>query len=163
MPFVCSVCGEHHDQRLLDVRLALPHAIHLLDVDARTRRAWLADDFAVLDDERFFVRGLLELPIPGIDDRFAYGSWVEVSMQDFQELMRHWHDDEQFDAVECAIANELEPYRDTLGLYATLRATAPDKLPAIELADAAHDLVDAQRRGISVGRSDELAAVVLHR
>ena len=163
MPFVCSVCGEHHDQRLLDIRLALPHAIHLLDADARARRAWLADDFAVLDDERFFVRGLLELPIPRIDDRFAYGSWVEVSMPDFQELMRHWHDEAQFDAVECTIANELEPYRDTLGLRGTLRATAPDKLPAIELADASHDLVNAQRRGISVGRSDELAAVVLHR
>ena len=163
MPFVCSVCGEHHDQRLLDIRLALPLVIHLLDADARTRRAWLADDFAVLDDERFFVRGLLELPIPGLEDRFAYGSWVEVSMRDFQELMRHWHDDDQFDAVECTVANELEPYRDTLGLHATLRATAADRLPAIELADAPHDLVDAQRHGISVGRSDELAAVVLHR
>jgi hypothetical protein len=163
MPFVCSVCGEHHDQRLLDIRLGLPHVIHLLDTDARTRRAWLADDFAVLDDERFFVRGLLELPIPGLEDRFAYGSWVEVSMRDFQELMRHWHDDDQFDAVECTVANELEPYRDTVGLHAMLRATAPDKLPAIELADAAHDLVDAQRHGISVGRSDELAAAVLHR
>jgi hypothetical protein len=163
MPFVCSVCGEHHDQRLLDVRLALPHVIHLLDAGARTRRAWLADDFAVLDDERFFVRGLLELPIPRLEDRFAYGSWVEVSMRDFQELMRHWHDDEQFDAVECTVANELEPYHGTLGLHATLRATAADRLPAIELADAPHDLVDAQRHGISVGRSDELAAVVLHR
>ena len=163
MPFVCSVCGEHHDQRLLDIRLGLPHVIHLLDADARTHRAWLADDFAVLDDERFFVRGLLELPIPGLDDRFAYGSWVEVSMPDFQELMRHWHDDEQFDPVECTVANELEPYRDTLGLHAMLRATAPDRLPAIELAAAAHDLVDAQRRGISVGRSDELAAAVHHR
>jgi hypothetical protein len=162
MPFVCSVCGEHHDERLLDIRLGLPHVIHLLDLDARTRRAWLADDFAVLDDERFFVRGLLELPIPGLDGRFAYGSWVEVSMRDFQELMRHWHDEEQFAPVECAVANELEPYRDTLGLHATLRATAPDRLPAIELADAPHELVDAQRRGISVDRSDELAAVVLH-
>lgn len=162
MPFVCSVCGEHHDERLLDIRLGLPHVIHLLDADARTRRAWLADDFAVLDDERFFVRGLLELPIPGLDDRFAYGSWVEVSMPDFQELLRHWHDDAQFAAVECTVANELEPYRGTLGLRATLRATAPDRLPAIELADTPHDLVDAQRRGISVRRSDELAAAVLH-
>ena len=84
-------------------------------------------------------------------------------MPDFQELMRHWLDDEQFDPVECTVANELEPYRDTLGLHAMLRATAPDRLPAIELAAAAHDLVDAQRRGISVGRSDELAAAVLHR
>jgi hypothetical protein len=163
MPFVCSLCGERHDERLLDIRLGLPHVIHVLDADARTRRAWLADDFAVLDDERFFVRGLLELPIPELDHRFAYGSWVEVSMPDFQELMRHWHDEEQFDPVECTIANQLEPYRDTLGLRATLRATAADQLPAIELAAARHELVDAQRRGISLHRSDELAAVVLHR
>ena len=162
MPFVCSVCGEHHDERLLDIRLGLPHVIHALDADERARRAWLADDFAVLDDERFFVRGLLELPIPGLDNRFAYGTWVEVSMPDFQELMRRWHDEAQFEAVECTVANELEPYPETLGLGGTLRATAPDRLPAVELADAPHELVRAQRQGISVGRSDELAAVVLH-
>jgi hypothetical protein len=163
MPFVCSVCGEHHQERLLDIRLGLPHAIHLLDAVSRTRRAWLADDFAVLDDERFFVRGLLELPIAELDDRFAYGSWVEVSMPDFQELMRHWHDEAQFAPVGCAVANELEPYRDTVGLRAMLCATAPDRLPAIVLDAGPHELVDAQRRGISPGRSDELAAVVLHR
>jgi len=163
MPFVCSVCGEHHDERLLDIRLGLPQDIHVLGDAARARRAWLADDFAVLDDERFFVRGLLELPIPGLDDRFAYGTWVEVSMADFQELLRHWHDEEQFAAVGCMLANELEPYRNTSGLQATLRATAPDRLPVVELADAEHELVHAQRAGISVHRSDELAAVVLHR
>ena len=163
MPFVCSLCGEHHDERLLDIRLGLPDVVHALDADERRRRAWLADDFAVLDDERFFVRGLLELPIPELDGRFAYGSWVEVSMPDFQELMRHWYDEAQFDDVECTVANELEPYRGTLGLRATLRATAPDRLPAIELAAAAHELVGAQHDGISLRRSDELAAVVLHR
>jgi hypothetical protein len=162
MPFVCSVCGEHHDERLLDIRLGLPDVIHALDTDARMQRAWLADDFAVLDDERFFVRGLLELPVPGLEDRFAYGTWVEVAISDFQQLMRHWHDEEQFAAVRCTLANELEPYRGTVGLRATLRATAADRLPAVELSDAPHELVSAQRHGISVRRSDELAAAVLH-
>jgi len=76
--------------------------------------------------------------------------------------MRHWHDEDQFAAVECTLANELEPYRGTIGLPATLQATAPDKLPTVELADAEHELIDAQRAGISVDRSDELAAAVLH-
>jgi hypothetical protein len=77
--------------------------------------------------------------------------------------MRHWHDEDQFDPVDCTVANELEPYDDTLGLRATLRATAADRLPAIELTDAPHPLVQAQQDGITLGRSDELAAVVLHR
>jgi hypothetical protein len=160
--FTCSVCGQHHDERLLDIRLGLPGVIHAIDPDERTDRAWLADDFAVLDDERFFVRGLLELPIPDIDDRFAYGTWLEVEMPDFQELMRRWHADEQFAPVDCVLANELEPYRGTVGLRATLHATSADKLPTVELAEAAHELVHAQHEGITVDRSDELAAVVLH-
>jgi hypothetical protein len=160
--FTCSVCGQHHDERLLDIRLGLPGVIHALDPDERAHRAWLADDFAVLDDERFFVRGLLELPIPELDDRFAYGTWCEVAMPDFQELMRRWHSDEQFAPVQCALANELEPFRETTGLRATLQATSPDKLPTVDLADAPHELVRAQRDGITAGRSDELAAVVLH-
>jgi len=160
--FTCSVCGQHHDERLLDIRLGLPGDIHALDADERAERAWLADDFAVLDERRFFVRGLLELPIPELDDRFAYGTWCEVTMVDFQELMRRWHSDEQFAPVDCVLANELDPYRDTTGLRATLHATSADKLPTVDLAEASHELVHAQREGITAGRSDELAAVVLH-
>lgn len=162
MTFVCSVCGQHHDERLLDIRLGLPGAIHALHPDERQERAWLADDFAVLDDERFFVRGLLELPIPELDDRFAYGTWCEVEMTDFQELMQRWHSDEQFAPVGCALANELDPYRATTGLRAMLCATSADQLPRVELADAPHALVHDQRSGITVDRSDELAAVVQH-
>lgn len=162
MAFVCSVCGQHHDERLLDIRLGLPHDIHKLGKEERARRTWLADDFAVLDDERFFVRGLLEVPIPELDSRFAYGTWCEVEMPDFQELVRDWHDEDQFAPVDCVVANELEPYHGTIGLRATLHATSPDKLPTVDLADAPHELVHAQREGITVDRSDELAAAVLH-
>jgi hypothetical protein len=160
--FTCSVCGQHHDERLLDIRLGLPGDIHALDPDERQRRAWLADDFAVLDDERFFVRGLLELPIPELHDRFAYGTWCEVEMPDFQELMRRWHSDEQFAPVRCVLANELDPYFDTTGLRATLHATSPDKLPTVQLDESPHELALDQRAGITADRSDELAAVVLH-
>jgi hypothetical protein len=160
--FVCSVCGEEHDERVLDIRLALPDSIHRLDHDARESRTWLADDFAVLDNEHFFVRGLLELPIPELANRFGYGTWVEVPMRTFSKLLKHWHAPEQFEPVTGYLANELEPYRGTIGLEARLRAISADRLPAVELAEAAHELVHDQRHGISMVRSDELAAVVQH-
>jgi hypothetical protein len=157
--FTCSVCGRYHDERMLDIRADLPDAIFRV---ADRGRAWIADDFAVLDDEHFYVRGLLEVPIPELDDRFAYGAWLEVVRADFTELMGRWRDESQFDPVHGYLANELEPYRATLGLGATLRPTTPDKLPLIELDEGQHELVREQRTGITVGRSDELAAVVLH-
>jgi hypothetical protein len=160
--FVCSVCGEQHDERLLDIRLALPDAIHRLGPEARETRTWLADDFAVLDNEHFFVRGLLELPIPELGSRFGYGTWVEVPMRTFSTLLKLWHDPRQFEPVTGYLANELEPYRGTVGLEARLRAISADRLPSVQLADAPHELVQDQLRGISAGRSDELAAVVKH-
>jgi hypothetical protein len=160
--FTCSVCGRFHDERMLDIRMGLPDDIHALPEDEREERVWLSEDFAVLDDERFFVRGLLELPIPELGDRFAYGAWVEVALQDFGKLMKRWTDPKQFTPVAVVLANELSPYRSTTWLRAELRPTTPDQLPAIELADGEHPLIQDQRRGITAARSDELAAVVLH-
>ena len=160
--FVCSVCGELHAERMLDIRLTLPEPIFSLDEEARAARAWLADDFAVLDEERFFVRGLLELPIPELETRFAYGTWVEVSSGEFGRLLEHWQDPDQFHAAEGTVANELTPYVGTTGLSATLDPVSVDTLPSVTLADADHPLVADQQAGISAGRSDELAATGLH-
>jgi len=163
MGFVCSVCGAFHAERMLDTRMSLPDPIFSLDDDERERRAWLADDFAVLDDDRFFVRGLLELPIRDLQARFGYGTWIEVEGDAFRQLIEHWDDPDQFSPVEGTVANELAPYVGTAGLAARLNPVSLDELPAVTLADSPHPLVADQQRGISTDRSEELAATVLHR
>jgi hypothetical protein len=162
MGFVCSVCGEFHAERMLDIRLSLPDPIFALDDEERDARAWLADDFAVLDEDRFFVRGLLELPILELRSRFGYGTWVEVAADEFRQLLEHWQDPEQFAPVKGTVANELAPYVGTEGLPATLSPVSVDTLPSVTLDDAAHPLVADQQAGITADRSDELAATVRH-
>jgi hypothetical protein len=162
--FVCSVCGEFHAERMLDIRLSLPEPIYALADDERASRAWIADDFAVLDEEHFYLRGLLEIPVPELDSRFGYGTWVEVSAADFNDLLEHWYDADQsrLPTVDATLANELAPYADTAGLAVRVRPVSAERLPAVELADADHPLVAEQQAGISTARSDELAAAVLH-
>ena len=162
MGFVCSVCGEFHAERMLDIRLSLPDPIFALDDEERRARAWLADDFAVLDEDRFFVRGLLELPILELGSRFGYGTWVEVGGDEFRQLLEHWQDPDQFAPVKGTVANELAPYVGTEGLPATLSPVSVDTLPSVTLDDAAHPLVADQQAGITADRSDELAATVRH-
>ncbi|MDX6485282.1 MAG: hypothetical protein QOF43_435 [Gaiellaceae bacterium] len=162
MGFVCSVCGEFHDERMLDIRLGLPDAIHALTDEEREKRAWLSDDFAVLDDEHFYVRGLLDIPIPELEARFGYGIWAEVTQEEFLQLMGRWNDPVQPEPLEAVLANELSPYAGTAGLRVLFRPVSADRLPAVTLLDADHELVADQQRGISATRSDELAATVLH-
>jgi hypothetical protein len=161
--FVCSVCGEFHAERMLDIRMSLPDAVYALDEEERERRAWIADDFVVLDTERHFVRGLLEIPVPELDSRFGYGVWTEVAEADFHELFRRWRDPDPGPAVDAALANELTPYVATTGLGSRLEPVSADRLPLVELLESDHPLAVDQRRGISADRSDELAATVLHR
>ena len=149
---------------MLDIRLGLPQPIFELSEEERERRARVANDAAVLDGERYFVRAVVELPIPELDDRFAYGTWVEVAEDDYRRLGELWYDPAQAEAppFRGRIANELEPYVHTVGLPVELRLHSVDQLPAARLADSDHPLVRDQRAGISRERSDELAAVVLH-
>jgi hypothetical protein len=165
MAFTCTVCGVTHAGDTRDIRLSLPEPIFHLDEEERERRAWVGEDSAVLRGERgdrFFVRALLELPIFGEDGYFGYGSWIEVSEADFAALGELWHDEEGWrsDPFAGKLANELSPYAFTEGLPLRIRLREVQLLPLAELEDGEHELVRAQRHGISQHRAHELAATV---
>ena len=103
------------------------------------------------DAERFFVRALLELPIDGEEGYFGYGSWIEVSPEDFEALGELWHDEDGWrsDPFAGTLANELHPYAFTEGLPVRLRLREVRLLPLVELDETDHELVRAQRNGIS--------------
>ena len=162
MGFACAVCGETHSGETRDIRMNLPEAIHELGEDERDLRVRLTEDTAVLDGERWFVRGLLELPIEDEDGYFGYGVWVEVSEPDFAALGELWHDEDGWrqDPFPGTLANELVPHEGTLGLPLRLRLRDVRLLPLVELDDAEHELVAEQREGLSRHRVHELAAAV---
>ena len=165
MGFTCDVCGETHAGETRDIRMGLPQPIFLLDDDARRQRSLVSDDSAVLHSEtgdRFFVRALLELPIAGEDGYFGYGAWIEVSEPDFAALRELWDDDDGWrsEPVAGTLANELSPYAFTEGLQLQIRLRDVELLPLVELEDGEHELVRAQRYGISPHRAHQLAATV---
>ena len=162
MGYVCSVCGDYHAERLLDVRLGLPDPIYALTASEREARARLADDFATLDGAQFYVRGLLELPIIALGTSFGYGVWVEVDRRRFTHVLGRWTSPEQFEPFRGALANELDPYTNTLGLATISSAVSADSLPTVTIVDTDHELARDQREGITVERADELASSVLH-
>jgi len=163
--FTCDVCGEAHAGVTRDIRMGLPQPIFLLDEEERRRRAYVEDDFAMLQTQkgdRYFVRALLELPIDEEDGYFGYGAWVEVTAADVAALGELWADEEGQRAgpFTGTLANELSPYAFTEGLAVRIRLRDVQLLPLVELADANHELVRAQRHGISRHRAHELAATV---
>jgi hypothetical protein len=165
MGYTCSVCGAYHDDEVRDIRMTLPEPVFRLDERERAERAWVGEDSSVLRDdggERYFVRGLLELPLRNADDRFAYGVWVEVGEDDFSALDKLWRDPDGHLHAPFAgrLANELTPYRGTVGLPVGLRLRDVRVLPLVELETGDHPLVRDQLAGISDHHAHELGAAV---
>ena len=165
MAFTCTVCGESHTGETRDIRMGLPDAIFRIDEPERERRARVGEDSAVLaerDAERFFVRALLELPIEGEEGYFGYGTWIEVSPEDFAALGELWDAEDGWRSEPFAgtLANELHPYAFTEGLPVQIRLRDVQLLPLVELDDVDHELARAQANGISSHRAHELAATL---
>lgn len=159
--FTCAVCGEYHAERPLDIRYDLPDAVFALSDPERADRADILDDFCRLQngEARYFVRGLLELPIQGTSSYFGYGIWIETTQEAIERLGESWHDEDANLTEHGFLANELEPYPGSGGLKVTLQTRKT--LPTV-LVDEGHALTDDQRAGISDERANELAASILH-
>ena len=168
MGFVCSVCGEHHDEPLLDIRMGLPEPVFELSEEEREERAEVADDSGIFRSpaagEHYYVRGLLEIPIPTLDRYFGYGAWIEVDAASYDRLGELWHDERGRDEPPFAgkLANELAPYERTVGLPVMLQLREVELLPTVELVETDHPLRADQRTGISEARAQELAAARVH-
>ena len=164
MGFTCDVCGETHAGETRDIRMGLPQPIFLLDDDEREQRSLVSDDSAVLHGETGdrFSFGRCSSFRSGEDGYFGYGAWIEVSEADAAALGELWHDEEgeQAGPFPGELANELSPYAFTEGLPVRIRLRDVQLLPHVELEDGEHELVRAQRYGISPHRAHQLAATV---
>jgi hypothetical protein len=166
--FVCSVCGEHHDELMLDVRMGLPEPVFELSEEERAERAEFGDDSGIYREadgrEHYYVRGLLEIPIPSLDRYFGYGAWIEVDRESYDRLGELWDDERGREEPPFAgrLANELAPYEGTFGLPIMLQLREVELLPLVELVDTVHQLRAEQQNGITKTRAHELAAAVIH-
>jgi hypothetical protein len=166
MGYTCSVCGEYHDELMLDIRLGLPDDVFALSDEERERATELGEDWCILNagHPRYFTRALLEIPVPELETYFGYGVWAELDEAGFDRIRELWDDPRGADEPPFAarLANELAPYEATAGLRVLIRLRDVDLLPAAELSDAGHDLVSDQRVGITAAQAQRLAATVAH-
>lgn len=91
--FLCTRCGERHEG-LPDLAYDAPLFYAALSDEEQKTIARKSDDLCSINDEHFYVRAVLYVPILGTDHNFGWGVWVSLSEQNFRRYL------EQFDAPE---------------------------------------------------------------
>lgn len=157
--YLCSICGENHQGVPLswgpdapDLWAALPHANY-------EERGELGTDQCVIDDEHWFIRGRVEIPVLDGGELFAWLTWVEVSEDNFFAMNDMWTVEVREKSVpyKGRLANDLPLYPDpTLDLEVKLHTRSVGVRPFIEIVGD-HLLRLEQRDGISYHRVQEIS------
>jgi hypothetical protein len=160
----CATCGEPHDLSDLDVGFTYPDAYFAVRPDEREARWMVHSDLMALDGERFFIRGLVQIPVRGGGRPFAWGAWVRVAKEDFDRYEALYDDpnrggDPPFPG---RLATQLPGYPQTLGLAVSVQPNGDEMRPSFTVLDTAHPLAAEQREGIWPERLLEHVSAVLH-
>jgi hypothetical protein len=150
MSYVCSVCGETHDD-LGAWALDKPDTWLALS-DEQRAQGHCGSDLCETPDGHFFVRGVLEVPlIGGPQPTFEFGVWGSVSGENFRRYVETFdHDDQsKLGPMFSYLSNELGGFPGSFALKASLHPQNNRKRPMMELEPTDHPLAVAQREGIA--------------
>lgn len=165
--FRCGDCGELHKgspsfgYKNPPFYFTVPEA----ELDRRVR---LTDDTCVVDDEVFFIRGLLEIPIQEVEEPFLWGVWVSQSRESFERYVETFDEDQSGDGsfgwLEVTMPGYIEEgenaERESLACDVTWRGAGERPLVTPQACD--HPLYRDIAQGISWDRAIELARQVMH-
>ncbi len=166
----CGSCDEWHTGPSLDFGYDAPHHWDSSS-DCGTRwsilpsgalhaspETFLDSDYCAIDNESFFVRGIIELPILGAAESFRWGVWGSLSRAKFEMLIRADEAELQPEKLQMFswLSTRLPDYPDTLNLRMTALIQEIGTRPHFKLDAGDHPLVQEYYHGITPERVKEL-------
>jgi hypothetical protein len=162
--YVCSTCGREHEGIPFSFAADFPDNYANLSKDDRDTRTIIGSDQCVIDQEQFYIRGCLELPIQESDDVFLWGVWATVHEKDFDELSAHWETEgreKKIGPFKGRLANSLSIYPDTFNLRLEVKIEPVGTRPLFFLEEPEHPLTIEQRKGLTKQKAEEYACLLL--
>ena len=163
LTFSCGTCGEVHEG-LPDYGYDTPIYYCGIPEAERAARCQINSDICVIDNEHFFVRAVLLVPILGTEESFGWGLWVSLAEADFRRTLELWDAEDVIGEGPFygLLSNRLPFYPDTLELAVRVHLQNGGQRPRLELEPSDHPLACEQRDGLSWDRTIELAERLMH-
>jgi hypothetical protein len=146
--FRCSVCGKDHDE-LPDIAADKPDQWWSVPAKERGRRIKLTSDTCIIDDEDFFIRGVIEIPIHDYPQQFGFGVWVSQKPENFRKYVRR-PNTSKIGPFFGWLCTRISYYpQDTTMLKTRAHFRDRGLRPTIELEPTDHPSAVDQREGIT--------------
>jgi hypothetical protein len=150
--FRCSVCGQVHDE-LPDIAAEKPDPWFGVPAAERERRIKFTSDTCIIDDEDFFIRGVIEIPIHDYPQQFGFGVWVSQKRENFRTYARR-PNTSKIGPFFGWLCTRISYYpQDTTMLKTRAHFHGRGRRPTIELEPTDHPLAVDQREGITLEKA----------
>ena len=128
------------------------------------QRVDLTPDQCVVDEQTFFIRGHIEIPIHDYPEPLAFSVWSSLSEQSFVHMSERWESpDRASDPPYFGwLCSPIAVYPSTLHLKLSVQSRPPGLTPLFIVEPSEHPLALDQRNGISIERWHEFAHRLLH-
>lgn len=118
------------------------------------QRSSISDDFCeiIYDDQTDrFIRVVLPIRVIGLGEEFRFGVWVSVSEASW-DIYKQGFATGVYQSEACFgfLANEIGGFPGAFLLHADVLFQPGNQRPIVELHDADHPLVEAQRYGVTI-------------
>jgi hypothetical protein len=164
MGFLCTTCGEQHDDLPLSYSVKAPQAVTAVPPSELEQRVAFSVDQCVIDGRDFYLRGRIPVPVDGREDPFIWGVWAEVSPKNFIRANELWivEGREKEAPFSGWLDTDLFLYGDTINLEVQVHTMPVGRRPHFEIVDSDHPLAIEQKRGITLERVQQIAETILH-
>lgn len=159
----CQICGMKHDEVPNCFGIEAPWRAFVPEAEFETR-VELSESWCVVDDEHFFVRGHVEIPIIKHPEPFAFSVWSSLSRESFEHMQDRWLEpDRGSDAPYFGwLSSPISPYENALLLPLSVQSREPGLVPVFTVTDTTHTLAIDQENGISIRQWHNMAVSLLH-
>lgn len=132
--------------------------------EIRETNTFLTGELCVIAEERFFIRGCIEIPVFGSEDPFIWGVWVQLSEENFMEFQESLPKNERsnYGPYSGWLNVSMPAYLETENLKVIIHIRNDGIRPNIEIKTNEHPLAIEQQEGISVNRVSEIYAIMEH-
>lgn len=128
----------------------------------REKRFYLTDDTCTMDNEYFFIKGCIEIPVIDSSEPFIWNVWVSLNKMNFDRVLELWETKgrENEEPYFGWLSTSIPSYPETLNLKTNVHTRPIGVRPFIELEPTDHPLAIEQQRGITLERVREIHQLI---
>jgi hypothetical protein len=163
--YKCSCCGQVYDELPLCFGSDLPSYYFSIPPNERENRIELKESLCVVDEQHFFHRGRLIIPITDHKENLIFNVWTTISADNFGKQMNLWEDTKRTKEEPYFgwLQTTIPTYGDTLNIKTIAIEQEVGLIPKIKSIEEGHRLTIDQENGITYKRAVEIVDEIIRK